>query len=90
MTSSRARRGARSFGLARTAVGLPVPAAQAKPAKAKKKDQRVQLLAINDLHGHLAPDTPGTVQIGCCNPVRNSSGVQTGWTQRSTPAGGFA
>jgi 5'-nucleotidase len=48
----------------------------------------VQLLAINDLHGHLAPNTPGTIQVGCCNPVLNSAGVQTGWTQMTVPAGG--
>ena len=37
----------------------------------------VQLLAINDLHGHLQPGTPGTIQVGCCNPVL-TNGVQTG------------
>jgi 5'-nucleotidase len=51
---------------------------------------RVQLLAINDLHGHLAPNTPGTIQVGCCNPVKDSAGVQTGWTQKVVPAGGIA
>jgi len=61
------------------------------PAAAKPDDDiRVQLLAINDLHGHLAPNTPGTIQVGCCNPTFNSSGVQTGWTQRTVPAGGIA
>ncbi|MFL5715556.1 MAG: bifunctional metallophosphatase/5'-nucleotidase [Chloroflexota bacterium] len=59
-------------------------------AKPPEKDTKIQLLAINDLHGHLAPNTPGTIQIGCCNPVTNSSGVQTGWTQRTVPAGGIA
>jgi 5'-nucleotidase len=54
-----------------------------------KKDVSLQLLAINDLHGHLAPNTPGTIQVGCCNPVM-SGGVQTGWTQRTVPAGGIA
>jgi 5'-nucleotidase len=54
-----------------------------------KKDVSVQLLAINDLHGHLAPNTPGTVQVGCCNPVL-TGGVQTGWTQKTVPAGGIA
>ena len=44
---------------------------------ANPKYTSVQLLAINDLHGHLQPSTPGTVQVGCCNPVNNSSGVQT-------------
>ena len=57
--------------------------------KRHDKDTHVQLLAINDLHGHLAPNTPGTIQTGCCNPVLNSSGVQTGWTQRTVPAGGI-
>jgi 5'-nucleotidase len=52
----------------------------------------VQLLAINDLHGHLAPNTPGTIQVGCCNPVFNTATppVQTGWTQKTVPAGGIA
>jgi 5'-nucleotidase len=53
------------------------------------KDTTVQLLAINDLHGHLAPNTPGTIQVGCCNPVI-SNGTQTGWTQKTVPAGGIA
>ena len=63
-------------------------AAAAKPEAGK--ETRVQLLAVNDLHGHLAPNTPGTIQVGCCNPVLNSSGVQTGWTQKTVPAGGIA
>ena len=54
----------------------------------KDNDTKVQLLAINDFHGHLEPTTPGTIQVGCCNPVLNSSGVQTGWAARSVPAGG--
>jgi 5'-nucleotidase len=58
-------------------------------AVAKQSDTHVQLLAINDLHGHLAPNTPGTIQVGCCNPVI-SGGVQTGWTQKTVPAGGIA
>ena len=59
-----------------------------KPPK-KDNDTYVQLLAINDLHGHLAPNTPGTIQTGCCNPVNNSSGVQTGWAAKTVPAGGI-
>jgi 5'-nucleotidase len=59
-------------------------------AKPKDKDTHVKLLAINDLHGHLQPNTPGSIQVGCCNPVRNASGVQTGWTQQTVPAGGIA
>jgi 5'-nucleotidase len=86
MQISRARSGARILGLALAALAIAVPGAQ---AAATEKDEQVQLLAINDLHGHLAPNTPGTIQIGCCNPVRNSSGVQTGWTQKTVPAGGL-
>ena len=49
----------------------------------------VQLLAINDLHGHLQPTTPGTIQVGCCNPVL-TNGVQTGWAPKTVAAGGIA
>jgi len=49
----------------------------------------VQLLAINDLHGHLQPSTPGTIQVGCCNPVL-TNGVQTGWAPQTVAAGGIA
>jgi 5'-nucleotidase len=52
------------------------------------RDTHVQLLAINDLHGHLAANTPGTIQVGCCRPVF-TGGVQTGWTQMTVPAGGI-
>ena len=71
------------------AAVLAVAAPNAFAAKGPKdNDTYVQLLAINDLHGHLAPNTPGTIQVGCCNPVVNSAGVQTGWTQITVPAGG--
>jgi 5'-nucleotidase len=86
MLISRARSGARIFGLALATLAIAVPGAQAAP---KEKDQQVQLLAINDLHGHIAPNTPGTIQTGCCVPVRNSAGTQTGWTQIAQPAGGL-
>src|SRR3954454_6290633 len=93
MQSSHARRAARIAGLALAALALTVPAAQAKPDKPHggkaSQDTHVQLLAINDLHGHLSPDTPGSIQVGCCNPVKNSAGVQTGWTQKTVPAGGL-
>jgi 5'-nucleotidase len=61
------------------------------PAGASAKVTDVQLLAINDLHGHLAPDTPGSIQIGCCNPVfdRTDPTKQTGWTQKTVQAGGI-
>jgi 5'-nucleotidase len=68
-------------------LALPGAAPAAKPPEG---DTHVQLLAINDLHGHLAPNTPGTIQTGCCNPTFNSSGVQNGWTQKTVPAGGIA
>src|SRR5918911_369605 len=75
------------------AAALVCVAALVLPGAAAAKsshDVHVQLLAINDLHGHLSPSTPGTIQVGCCNPVFNSSGVQTGWTQKTVPAGGIA
>jgi 5'-nucleotidase len=72
------------------AVALAALLALPAAASAKPSDVDVQLLAINDLHGHLAPDTPGTVQTGCCDPLRNSAGVQTGWTQKTVRAGGIA
>ncbi|HET8743340.1 MAG TPA: bifunctional metallophosphatase/5'-nucleotidase [Gaiella sp.] len=50
----------------------------------------VQLLAINDLHGHLQQNTPGTIQIGCCTPVLDANKVQTGWAPKTVPAGGIA
>ena len=89
MQISRARSGARILGLALAALAIAVPAAQAKD---KAKDRHVQLLAINDLHGHLQPNTPGSIQVGCCNPVFNTATppVQTGWTQKTVPAGGIS
>jgi 5'-nucleotidase len=75
-----------------TAIVLALVALVALPDGAVAKrhaNTHVQLLAINDLHGHLAPDTPGTIQVGCCVPARNSAGVQTGWTQNTVPAGGI-
>jgi 5'-nucleotidase len=73
-------------------AAIAIVAALALPGAAAAKashETHVQLLAINDLHGHLAPNTPGTIQVGCCNPVF-TSGVQTGWTQKTVPAGGIA
>jgi 5'-nucleotidase len=74
--------------LAATALLSTPGMAVAKPKA--DTDTHVQLLAINDLHGHINPNTPGTIQTGCCNPVINSSGLQTGWAQRSVAAGGAA
>src|SRR3954453_5933952 len=76
-----------SAALAVAALLLVVPGmAVAKP---KDIDEHVQLLAINDLHGHLQPNTPGTIQVGCCNPVL-TNGVQTGWAAKTVPAGGIS
>ena len=86
MQISHARSGARILGLALAALAIAVPAVQAKP---KVKEQHVQLLAINDLHGHLQPTTPGTIQTGCCNPVL-TNGVQTGWAPKTQLAGGIS
>ena len=52
---------------------LPAVAPAANGPKHKDNDTYVQLLAINDLHGHLQPNTPGTIQVGCCNPVFNTA-----------------
>jgi 5'-nucleotidase len=70
-------------------VALLLVAGTASAAKPKAGDTHVQLLAINDLHGHLAANTPGTIQTGCCREVL-TNGVQTGWTQFTVPAGGIA
>jgi 5'-nucleotidase len=75
--------------LARMAMVLVALCACTGTALAKHSDTHVQLLAINDLHGHLAPNTPGSIQVGCCNPV-TQGGVQVGWTQKTVPAGGIA
>jgi 5'-nucleotidase len=72
------------------AAVVAVLALPATAATAKDTGKHVQLLAINDFHGHLQPNTPGTIQVGCCAPVFNSSGTQTGWTQNTVPAGGAA
>jgi 5'-nucleotidase len=46
----------------------------------KDNDTHVQLLAINDFHGHLQPNTPGTIRY-CCefdqNPTVNRNVVVT-------------
>ena len=47
--------------LGATAVLVPAAAAAAGD---KDKDTTVQLLAFNDFHGHLEPNTPGTIQVG--------------------------
>jgi 5'-nucleotidase len=59
-------------------------------ASANPQFTNVQLLAINDLHGHLQANTPGTIQVGCCNPVLDANKVQTGWAPKTVAAGGIA
>src|SRR3954453_5973573 len=46
----------------------------------KDNDTHVQLLAINDFHGHLEPNTPGTIRYCCefdANPAVNRNVVVT-------------
>jgi 5'-nucleotidase len=62
-------------------VASAVPVAGAKPV-AKVKDTNVQLLAINDFHGHIEPNTPGTIQTA---QSRNAAGALV---NTFTPAGG--
>lgn len=57
-------------GLVLLAAAIAAPNALAKP-----KQVPVQLLAINDFHGHLQPNTPGTIRIS---------------TTQTVPAGGAA
>jgi 5'-nucleotidase len=48
---------------------------------AKDNDTKVQILAINDFHGHVEPNTPGTIQVG---QIRQGSTV----VNQTVPAGG--
>ena len=99
MQITHARRGARIFGLALAALAIAVPTASAHQARhghkrhghhghtaTRRRTSRSSCSAINDFHGHLAPDTPGTIQTGCCvtNPATAT------WTQTTVPAGGIA
>jgi 5'-nucleotidase len=70
--------------LAMAIVVAPSAFAGDKPAEEKKeKLTKVKLLAFNDFHGHLEANTPGTIQVGCCNT--SSAGVKSAIT---VPAGG--
>lgn len=61
----------------------PSAFADAGGDRAKDNDTYVQLLAINDFHGHLQANTPGSIQIGQTrNPVTGAIVNQT------VPAGG--
>ena len=74
--------------LALAIVAAPSAFAGDKPVKEKDKEKKeklthVRLLAFNDFHGHLEANTPGTIQVGCCNT--SSTGVKSAIT---VPAGG--
>jgi len=71
-------------------LGTSQALAAGNGASKNPKFTDVQLLAINDLHGHLQANTPGSIQVGCCNAVRDTAGVQTGWAPKTVPAGGIA
>ena len=72
------------------ALGASQALAAGNGATKNPKFTNVQLLAINDLHGHLQPNTPGSIQVGCCNAVLDANKVQTGWAPKTVPAGGIA
>ena len=62
MQTNRARRGARVLGLALAALALAAPAAPADDRGGKRsKTVDVQLLGLNDFHGHLEAGTPGRI-----------------------------
>jgi 5'-nucleotidase len=48
---------------------------------AKDNDTRLQILAINDFHGHVEPNTPGTIQVG---QTRSGGTI----VNQTVPAGG--
>jgi 5'-nucleotidase len=71
--------------LAAASLALPALASTAWAAKPPPKDSdtKVQLLAINDFHGHVQANTPGTIQVGQTkNPTTGAIVNQT------VPAGG--
>ncbi|HET8811935.1 MAG TPA: bifunctional metallophosphatase/5'-nucleotidase [Gaiella sp.] len=72
------------------ALGASQALAAGNGASTSPKFTNVQLLAINDLHGHLQPTTPGSIQVGCCNAVLDANKVQTAWAPKTVPAGGIA
>ncbi len=72
MKTSRARSGARIFGLALAVLAIVVPAAQAAP---KDKDVSVQLFGLNDFHGNLEPPTGSG---GLITPAPGQAAVPAG------------
>ena len=79
----------RILGIAVAALLALSGVAQAKPAS---QQAHVQLLAINDLHGHLSPTRPGRSRSAVATRLRDRANPtkQTGWTQKTVPAGGIA
>src|SRR4051794_38741164 len=67
------------------ALALLVAAPSSFAAQPKDNDTHVQLLAINDFHGHLEPSTPGTIRY-CCE-LDTKSGTATPVVV-TRPAGG--
>jgi 5'-nucleotidase len=57
------------------ALALLVAAPTSFAGQPKDNDTHVQLLAINDFHGHLEPSTPGTIRY-CCE-LDTKSGTPT-------------
>jgi 5'-nucleotidase len=77
------RRALFAFCAAFLLLSVTVVASAAAGPKPKPKDTFVQLLAINDFHGHIEPNTPGAIQI---DQTRNPT---TGAVVNVTvPAGG--
>ena len=75
--------GMRKTTLFLVALALAIVAAPSALGAPGPTTTQVRLLAFNDFHGHLEANTPGTIQIGCCNT--SSTGVKTAIT---VPAGG--
>jgi 5'-nucleotidase len=46
------------------------------PAAASARDIDLQLLAVNDFHGNLEPDTPGTIKVNSSDP--NTAAIPAG------------
>jgi 5'-nucleotidase len=70
------------------AAAILAPASFAQSTAASEQSvaaatEQVKLLAFNDFHGHLEPNTPGSIQVGCC--TTNSAGAIVALT---VPAGG--
>jgi 5'-nucleotidase len=71
---------------AAVALLIAAPMSYAAPPQ-KDNDTHVQLLAINDFHGHLEPNTPGTIRYCCETDTNPAVGRDVVVTR---PAGGVA